>query len=108
MSAVLRLFKIEGNPVASGREGLAAKAAAELLRGGPVLGEYLKAFDVDAHEGRGDATFTKNVAKAMRFKDVAEALAAYQMQSKLRPMRRDGRPNRPLTAFNMTVETIPD
>jgi hypothetical protein len=67
---------------------------------GPI-GEYLEQYDVEAHDGRGFATFTDDPAKAMRFTDLSEAVETWRMQSKVRPLREDGKANRPLTAFSM-------
>lgn len=67
---------------------------------GPV-GQYLETFDVEAHDGRGFATFTDDEAKAMKFTDFSEAVETWRTQSKVRPLREDGMPNRPLTAFSM-------
>lgn len=107
MPWVLRLFEIEGDALATGREGLAAKAAAELVQGKtPVLGNYLEAYDAEAFDGRGDATFTPDVAKAMKFDSISDAVECWKRQSKKRPLRSDGEPNRPLTAFNVTPEQI--
>jgi len=73
-----------------------------------LLGEYLQSFDVEAHDGRGEANFTADIAKAMRFEDHTAAIEAYRTQSKTRPLRRDGKPNRPLTGFNVAFEKVPD
>lgn len=64
---------------------------------------YLASFDVDAHHGRGDAKFTDNPDKAMRFETPGELFAAWKTQSKVKPLREDGEPNRPLTAFHIEV-----
>ena len=108
MSYVLRNFRIEGNPVGTGREGLAAKAAVELLRGGPdrMLGEYLQFADIEAHGGRGYAEFTKKLKRAKRFASYEAAFEFWRAQSKTLPLRPDGQPNRPLTAFNITIEEV--
>jgi len=104
---VLRNFHIEGTPLATGREGLAAKAAVEVLRGPEkMLGEYLMRADIEAYDGRGYAEFTKKVKKAKRFASYDEAFEFWRAQSKTRPLRPDGRPNRPLTAFNITIERV--
>ena len=66
-----------------------------------LIGQYLKSFDVEAHEGRGTCEWTDYVGEAMKFEDFSEAVMAWQTQSKVRPLREDGRPNRPLTAFNV-------
>jgi hypothetical protein len=67
-------------------------------------GQYLKSMDFEAHDGRGEAGFTEHLAEALRFADKGAALAFWKTQSKVRPMRPDGKPNRPLTAS--TVEII--
>jgi hypothetical protein len=72
----------------------------------PVLLEYVQSCDVDAYRGHGDAKFTSDVAKAKRFPDV-EAAAYWKRQSRDRPFRPDGQPNRPLTAYNVTFEDVP-
>ncbi len=72
----------------------------------PIKGEYLKSFDPEAHDGRGEALFTPNVRDAMVFKDAVEAIKTWQTQSVLRPLREDGRPNRPLTSFSASFENI--
>jgi hypothetical protein len=65
-----------------------------------LIGQYLQSYDVEAYDGRGTAEWTSDVNKAMKFDDVSEAVIAWRTQSKVRPLREDGRPNRPLTAFN--------
>jgi hypothetical protein len=72
----------------------------------PIVGQYLRSFDVEAFDGQGDASFTWRRAKAMRFADIGAATEAWKTQSKTRPLREDGRPNRPLTAFSITFETV--
>jgi hypothetical protein len=70
-------------------------------------GQYLESFDVEAHDGRGTATWTLDVGSAMKFEDLVSAIEAWQTQSRLRPLREDGRPNRPLTAFSVEPKVIP-
>lgn len=67
---------------------------------------YLKSFDIEAFDGRGEANFTNNINEAYKFASVREAMATWITQSKVRPLRDDGRPNKPLTAFHATFETI--
>lgn len=69
-----------------------------------VDGEYLESFDPDAHDGRGDATFTSDKAKAKRFPDMLGALQEWKRQSTVRPIRPDGKANRPLTSFSVSFE----
>lgn len=77
-----------------------------LLHGGPVHGDYLEWFDVNAKKGFGDDRWTADVSKALKFKTFADATAAWKMQSKKRPFRDDGEPNRPLTAYSVTIEKV--
>lgn len=72
----------------------------------PIVGQYLKEFNFDAHDGRGDGLFTTNPYKAMRFATLEDLFAFYRRASTVRPLREDGRPNRPLTATHMLVETL--
>jgi hypothetical protein len=65
---------------------------------------YLKWYDIEKFDGRGHAEWTKDITQAMRFPDRAAAMLAWNMQSKVKPLRDDGKPNKPLTAF--TVELI--
>jgi hypothetical protein len=105
---VLRLLEIQGAALATGRENLAAKAAVEIVqgRGEQMLGNYLQSFDVEAYDGRGDATFTPHISEALKFDSVSDAMECWRKQSQTRPLRPDGKPNRPLTAFNVSPERI--
>jgi hypothetical protein len=71
----------------------------------PVESQYLKSWDIEAHDGRGDATFTADIKEAHGFKNLSEAMETWRSQSVKRPFRDDGKPNRPLTAFSVTLET---
>jgi hypothetical protein len=67
-------------------------------------GDFLVAFDVEARDGRGEAIWSPDIKKAMKFPDAISAMRAWKSQSQTRPIRDDGKPNRPLTAY--TVEGI--
>jgi len=86
---------------------LVAVAAPALFRdlGPDVVGLALESYDPDAYDGRGDAAFTGDPAKAKRFPDSRAAMTEWTRQSVVRPLREDGKPNRPLTAF--TVSPMP-
>lgn len=73
----------------------------------PDQGAFLCTYDVEANDGRGDATFTHDIAKAMKFASWDAALQCWKQQSKRRPLRADGKPNRPLTAFTVSPERLP-
>lgn len=45
-------------------------------------------------------------AEALRFADVGAALECWRLISTTRPLRPDGKPNRPLSAMTLTLETV--
>lgn len=69
-------------------------------------GPYLENFDPEFAQGRGFASWTKDVMKAKLFQGKAEAWEFWKTQSKTRPLREDGKPNRPLTAFSVSLEEV--
>lgn len=69
----------------------------------PKRGAYLAAYDPDHYNGRGEAHWTDDVNLAVRFDRISDAIACYQQVSMLRPRRKDGKPNRPLTSVTVTV-----
>lgn len=70
-----------------------------------IAGHFVKSYDPDAHDGRGDLVGTLRLEEALRFPTAAAAFEFYRQQSKVRPLREDGRPNRPATAFS--IELVP-
>lgn len=73
----------------------------------PPDGWYLTDYNPDAHDGRGMAEWAETPERAMVFADQAAMLATWRLQSSTRPLRGDGRPNRPLTSMNVTCEPDP-
>lgn len=75
--------------------------------GGPsdLDGCWLKSYDPDAREGRGEVVGTRLREEALVFADPGQALACWRRASTVMPLRPDGKPNRPLSAF--TVEILP-
>jgi hypothetical protein len=80
-------------------------------------GRYLKSYDADyvpdgptamASWVTGKATFTDDPRDGLRFDNMAAAFECWKRQSTVQPLRPDGRPNRPLTAYTITFETVPD
>lgn len=69
------------------------------------VGMYLKVYDPLAHDGRGMAEFTDELQDALVFPDVEFAYKAWSYVPENRPLREDGQPNKPLTAF--TMEFLP-
>jgi hypothetical protein len=74
----------------------------------PVAGQWVKTFDHEAHGGIGDGVFTANPAKAMRFASFTEAVEFWKKIPKCKPLREDGKPNRPLSATTVTFDEIDD
>lgn len=79
----------------------------------PVAGQYLTHFDPNAHApGRsyptGEIAFSHSVGRALRFETFKEALAFWGQPSTVVPVRPDGAPNRPLTAFTVEIVSIDD
>jgi hypothetical protein len=73
-----------------------------------LFGSYLEWSDVDANDGRGDAAWTRDIDKAMKFTSFSAAIECWQQRSMVRPRRPDGLPNRPLTAFTVEPRKVED
>lgn len=77
---------------------------------GPWEDQYLKAFDPYGGDQRarllgiGALETTADIEQAKQFTDVLEAGEFWKQQSPTVPLRSDGRPNRPLTAFTVSME----
>lgn len=68
---------------------------------------YIMEYDIEAHDGRGEVVWTAHLDKARRWMDRESAMRDWKAQSKVRPLRPDGKPNRPLTAFTVSLESVP-
>lgn len=94
-----------------GKTALATDATAVALTvaavaGEVVHGDYLAWSNPNARHGRGDERWTPDLRQAKKFKSFEEAMACWKAQSTLVPFRPDGKPNRPMTAYSITVEKI--
>lgn len=107
MPYVLRQISPPGKS-ARADEATAVALASAAVRGEVEIGRYLEWSDPDAKGGRGDEGWTTDVNKAKKFPSFHAAMACWTAQSKKVPFRPDGRPNKPLTAFSVTVEQIDD
>ncbi len=74
----------------------------------PIAGSYLESFDFEAEDGRGSIEVTNDISKAQKFTDAAEAMSFWRTQSKTKPIREDGDPNRPFTASHVVIENTPN
>lgn len=64
-------------------------------------GQYLKEFDPEYKFGLGKAEWTPILAEAMVFDSMIEAYEELGRSPLIKPLRDDGKPNRPLTAFHI-------
>lgn len=67
-------------------------------------GQYLLSFDPDGFQGAGVVRWTPDVRRARRFETAMEVLSCWHTVSTVHPVRDDGKPNRPLTAY--TIEPV--
>lgn len=65
---------------------------------------FLASYDPEANGGQGEMIWTTNREDAMTFESVKDAVALYRSVPKSAPIRLDGKPNRPLTAFTVMIE----
>ena len=106
MSFVLRRI----NP--PGKSALADEATAAALSIAAITdsiqkGDYLEWADPDANNGDGAERWTADIDKAKKFKTFTAAVECWRAQSTVQPLRLDGRPNRPMTMWSITVEEAP-
>jgi hypothetical protein len=73
---------------------------------GEIVNAFVKACDFEAHGGRGFVEFTPDESAALSFNSVNEAIEFWRTQSEVRPLRPDGKPNRPLTAYTVEVKQV--
>jgi len=69
-----------------------------------VDGHWLKFYNPAAHGGQGEILTTADPARALAFNDAAVALTVWRQSV---GTRADGKPNRPLTAFTVSIEPLP-
>jgi len=107
MSYVLRQIHPKGKSALADEANIMALTVAavadEIERG-----DYLEWSDPNARKGFGDDRWTDDLAKAQRFPSFEAAMECWKAQSTKRPFRDDGKPNRPMTAYSVTVEQVAD
>lgn len=90
------------------RDGMSTVIVYAGPAGGPAVpGSFLRSYDLEAAGGRGTATWTSDKSRALAFSSFIEAFEAWRAIPESRPLRPDGEPNRPLTAFTVTFEEGP-
>jgi hypothetical protein len=68
---------------------------------GVPVGSYLASYSPEGDNGNGVAQWTPDPAQAMTFATAEAATACYRAVPYNRPLRPDGKPNRPLTMFSV-------
>ena len=74
----------------------------------PHEGWFVESGNHDAAGGRGYFDFAPDPRRAMQFATSGEALEFWKRQSRVKPLRPDGKPNRPLTAASITILSMKD
>lgn len=69
----------------------------------PGQRRYVWWYDPEAFDGAGVWAWTDNINEAKDFPDFRAAFEFWRQPSKTRPLRDDGRPNRPLTAKTVQI-----
>ena len=72
-----------------------------------LAGQYLRAWDPEARDGYGDAKWTPVASHAIVYPSITAAHDAWRAIPRNRPRRDDGKPNRPLTAYNVVLSPAP-
>ena len=75
----------------------------QILDDGFNYGRYVKRYDPDYMGGRGRVWSSAEPKDAIQFGSFLEATEFWRQPSKVKPLREDGKPNRPLTAFTVTI-----
>jgi hypothetical protein len=102
---VLRKVHARGKS-ARASEATAVALAEAAVKGEMEYGPYLEWSDPDARNGFGDDRWTGQLRRAKRFSSFGAALECWKAQSRKRPLRDDGEPNRPMTAFSVSPVEI--
>lgn len=71
----------------------------------PPVPLYVRSADFEGDEGRGTIVLTTVPGDAMQFENAIDAMEFWRTESKTVPVRPDGRPNRPLTAYTVELTT---
>jgi hypothetical protein len=83
--------------------GLRFQGAASVKRSVPDVGAWVMSYDPD-----GSVEWTNDPDHALRFDNRTDAFELWRKPSKVNPIRADGKPNRPLTAFTFSIEPLPE
>lgn len=71
------------------------------------VNRFVRSYDPNAQDGYGEVELTADKLKAKQFSDSTSAFEFWRQQSTVRPLREDGEPNRPLTAYTVEIVRMP-
>jgi hypothetical protein len=71
-------------------------------------GAFLAEYDPEARDGHGEMWWTEDVRRAVSFPDLEGAIECYRAVPANRPVREDGKPDCPLTAYTVEFVDLPD
>jgi len=72
----------------------------------PAPGQYLKTFDPEYGDGLGHVEFTRDLDEAKKFASEGDAFDYLGTVPACRPIRPDGKPNKPLWATNWSIGEV--
>lgn len=70
----------------------------------PYDDKFLLRYEPEAHDGLGEVFVTEDKRDALHFVGPREAFTLWRTIPNKRPLRSDGAPNRPMTAFTISIE----
>lgn len=70
------------------------------------LNAYVQEYTADGFEGRGQLNVTPDIKRAKLYPDIRAVLEEWKRVSATHPVRLDGKPNRPLSAYTIATESI--
>ena len=67
---------------------------------------YIQGYDLEYADGRGRAMLTGDIDLAITWDTEVEVFEAWRTVSEKMPVREDGKPNRPLTAYTISPQVV--
>lgn len=68
----------------------------------------VRGFDPEFADGDGWIDLTQDKSEALRFTDFLDAVDCWKMASRRKPVREDGKPNRPMTTYTIAITKFED
>lgn len=77
------------------------------VRKNGLEGQYVKFYNPEDNDGWGSVESTSHIEEALTFNSSEDAVRTWRAVPEKRPLRPDGKPNRPLTAFTVEIIQVP-